>query len=65
MIALVKDGDMVTVDAYKKIITVDIPPAELARRRAGWKQRDITYRTGALAKYARLVSSASKGAVTG
>jgi dihydroxy-acid dehydratase len=44
---------------------VDIPPAELARRRAGWKPRDISYKTGALAKYARLVSSASKGAVTG
>jgi dihydroxy-acid dehydratase len=65
MIAFVKDGDMITVDAYKKTITVDIPPAELARRRAGWKPRDISYHTGALAKYARLVSSASKGAVTG
>jgi len=65
MIAFVKDGDMVTVDAYKKTITVDIPQAELARRRAGWKPRDISYQTGALAKYARLVSSASKGAVTG
>jgi dihydroxy-acid dehydratase len=65
MIAFVKDGDMVTVDAHRKTITVDIPPAELARRRAGWKPHDISYKTGALAKYARLVSSASKGAVTG
>jgi dihydroxy-acid dehydratase len=65
MIAFVNDGDMITVDAHKKTITVDIPPAELARRRAGWKPRDISYQTGALAKYARLVSSASKGAVTG
>jgi dihydroxy-acid dehydratase len=65
MIAFVKDGDMVTVDAHRKMISVDIPPAELARRRAGWKPRDIAYKTGALAKYARLVSSASKGAVTG
>jgi dihydroxy-acid dehydratase len=64
-IAFVKDGDMITVDAYRKTITVDISAAELARRRAGWKPRAISYQTGALAKYARLVSSASKGAVTG
>jgi dihydroxy-acid dehydratase len=64
-IALVKDGDMITVDAHKKTITVDIPSAELARRRSAWQPRDIAYQTGALAKYARLVSSASKGAVTG
>ncbi len=65
MIALVQDGDMITIDAHEKTIAVDISPAELARRKAAWKQRGIAYATGALAKYARLVSSASKGAVTG
>ncbi len=65
MIALVKDGDMITVDAHRKSISVDLPQAEIARRRAAWKPRGIAYATGALAKYARLVSSASKGAVTG
>jgi dihydroxy-acid dehydratase len=65
MIALVQDGDIITIDAHGKTINVDIPPAEIARRRAAWKQRGIAYATGALAKYARLVSSASKGAVTG
>ena len=66
MIALVRDGDMITIDAHKKTHqSVDIPPAEIAQRRAAWKPREISYATGALAKYARLVSSASKGAVTG
>jgi len=64
-IALVRDGDMITVDAHRKTINVELSPAELARRRAAWQPRGITYSTGALAKYARLVSSASKGAVTG
>jgi dihydroxy-acid dehydratase len=65
MIALVQDGDMITIDASRKTIDVELPPGEIARRRAAWKQRGIAYATGALAKYARLVSSASKGAVTG
>ena len=64
-IAFIKDGDIITIDAFKKTITVDIPAGELSRRKASWKERGITYATGALAKYARLVSSASKGAVTG
>jgi dihydroxy-acid dehydratase len=64
-IALVKDGDMITIDARGKTLNVDVPPAELARRKAAWKPRPTAYPTGALAKYARLVSSASKGAVTG
>jgi dihydroxy-acid dehydratase len=64
-IALLRDGDMITIDAFAKTISVDLPEKELSRRKAGWKQRDIAYKSGALAKYARLVSSASKGAVTG
>jgi dihydroxy-acid dehydratase len=61
----VRDGDMITIDAFSKTISVDIAAAEIARRREAWKPRGIAYATGALAKYARLVSSASKGAVTG
>jgi dihydroxy-acid dehydratase len=65
MIALLKDGDVITIDAHAKTIDVDLTPAEIARRRSAWKPRGIAYATGALAKYARLVSSASKGAITG
>ncbi len=64
-IALVQDGDMVTIDAFKKTISVNLTKNEVDRRRKAWKPRQIAYATGALAKYARLVSSASKGAVTG
>ena len=64
-IALLREGDMITIDAYAKTISVDLPEKEISRRKAGWKQKDIAYKSGALAKYARLVSSASKGAVTG
>jgi dihydroxy-acid dehydratase len=65
MIALVKDGDMITVDAHRKTISVELSAPEIAKRKAAWKPRPIAYATGALAKYARLVSSASKGAITG
>ncbi len=65
MIALVKDGDIITVDAHRKTISVELSDQEIARRKAAWKPRPIAYATGALAKYARLVSSASQGAVTG
>ena len=50
-IALVKDGYMVTIDARGKTLTVDVAPAELARRKAAWKPRPTAYPTGALAKY--------------
>jgi dihydroxy-acid dehydratase len=64
-IALLKDGDVITIDARAKTLSVDLSPAEIASRRKAWKPREIAYATGALAKYARLVSSASRGAVTG
>jgi dihydroxy-acid dehydratase len=64
MIALVRDGDIITIDAHAKTIDVHISDAEAAARRHSWHARGIPYATGALAKYARLVSSASKGAVT-
>jgi dihydroxy-acid dehydratase len=63
-LALVKEGDSVTIDARKRLIQVNVSKAELARRRAKWKQPKPRYTTGVLAKYAALVRDASHGAVT-
>jgi dihydroxy-acid dehydratase len=63
-IALVKEGDSITVDAHKKLIQLNLPEAEIAKRRAAWKQPPLRYTRGVLAKYAKLVGTASKGAVT-
>ena len=63
-IALLQDGDIVTVDAEKGVLSVDLSEAELEARRAAWKPIEPRYTTGALAKYARSVGPASKGAVT-
>ncbi len=63
-IALLKDGDAVTIDADKKELSVALDAAELARRRAGWKKPEPRESRGVLAKYARTVRSASEGAVT-
>ena len=64
-IALVEDGDTVVVDVPNRRLDVELSEAELERRRAAWRPRETGYPTGALAKYAKLVSSASEGAVTG
>ena len=63
-IALVQEGDRITIDAERRRLDVDLPEAELARRRASWKPRAPAYTSGVLAKYAKLVSSSSRGAVT-
>jgi dihydroxy-acid dehydratase len=63
-IAVVKEGDPITIDADKGVIDIDIPAAELARRLAAWKPRAPRYKTGVFAKYCALVSSASEGAIT-
>jgi dihydroxy-acid dehydratase len=63
-IALVADGDRITIDVSKRRIDLEVDPAELARRRAAWRAPEPRYRTGALAKYAKLVGSAAEGAVT-
>ncbi|SDN60156.1 dihydroxy-acid dehydratase [Halomonas shengliensis] len=63
-LALVEDGDRITIDAEADTIDVDLPDEELMRRRAAWRQPAPRYTRGVLAKYARLVSSASTGAVT-
>ena len=63
-IALVEDGDEITIDAHKLLIEVNLSNEELERRRAKWKQPKPRFKRGLLAKYAHLVSTASKGAVT-
>jgi dihydroxy-acid dehydratase len=63
-IALVKEGDSITIDARRHLIRLNVGKAELARRRKAWKQPKPRYTTGVLAKYARVVSGADTGAVT-
>ena len=63
-IGLLKDGDVITIDAIKATIEVDLSDDELAKRRALWKPRKNDYGSGALWKYAQLVGSAEKGALT-
>jgi dihydroxy-acid dehydratase len=63
-IALLRNGDRITIDARRRQINVQIPAAELRRRRRTWKPRRPYATKGVLAKYARVVSSASLGAVT-
>jgi dihydroxy-acid dehydratase len=62
-IALVRDGDSITVDATRLLLQLNVDDAELARRRAAWTPPAPRYRRGVLAKFAALASSASEGAV--
>jgi dihydroxy-acid dehydratase len=64
-IALVQEGDEILIDAANRRIEVMVEPAVLEERRSKWSPPEPRYQNGALAKYARLVSSASEGAVTG
>ncbi|KQV11597.1 dihydroxy-acid dehydratase [Pseudomonas sp. Root329] len=63
-IALIEDGDKITIDAETRQITVDVSDAELAERKTRWVRPESKYKRGVLAKYAKTVSSASEGAVT-
>ncbi|HEX4884607.1 MAG TPA: dihydroxy-acid dehydratase [Casimicrobiaceae bacterium] len=63
-IALVHEGDSITIDAHQLLIQLNVSAEELARRRAQWKAPAPRYTRGLLAKYTRLVSTASRGAVT-
>ena len=63
-IALVREGDSITIDAHKHVLQLNISDAEMKKRRAAWKPLAPRYTSGVLAKYARLVSSAEFGAVT-
>jgi len=63
-IALVQEGDTITIDATARSLNLEISEAELEQRRASWQPKEPNYTTGVLAKYAKLVSSSSVGAVT-
>jgi dihydroxy-acid dehydratase len=63
-IGLLKDGDIITIDAVKNTISVDLPAAEIEKRRAAWIQPPLKVNKGSLYKYAKTVSSASQGCVT-
>ena len=63
-IALLKDGDLITIDSETQELSVAVPDEELSNRLKEWKEPPLRYSKGILNKYARLVSSASKGAVT-
>jgi dihydroxy-acid dehydratase len=63
-LALVKSGDSITIDARARTLTLDVSARALSARRRAWRPRKPRYTKGVLAKYARLVSTASLGAVT-
>jgi dihydroxy-acid dehydratase len=63
-IALVREGESITIDAVKRLVQLNVSAKELAARRKKWRQPKPRYTRGALAKYIKLVSTASKGAVT-
>ena len=63
-IALVKEGDSITIDAKRQLIQLNVPAKEIAARRKKWKAPKPRYTKGLLAKYMKLVSTASKGAIT-
>jgi dihydroxy-acid dehydratase len=63
-IALVAEGDRVTIDAERRLLELEVPEPELARRRKAWTPPEPRYTAGVLYKYAKQVSSASVGAVT-
>ena len=63
-IALVQEGDSITIDAHQRLIQLHVDDAELARRRAAWRPPKPRYTKGVLAKYMKLVSTASLGAIT-
>jgi dihydroxy-acid dehydratase len=64
LIAFVREGDLVEIDVATRRLSVDLPAAELAKRRAGWTPPAPRYKRGVMAKYANTVSSAAVGAVT-
>ena len=64
MIALVQEGDEITIDAHARLLQLNVPQEELEKRRAAWQPPAPRYTRGVLAKYAKLVSTSSLGAVT-
>ncbi len=64
-IALVQEGDRITIDAHRLLLQLEVDDAEIARRRAAWREPEPRYRRGVLAKFAALARPANEGAVTG
>ena len=64
-IAAVRDGDIIVIDVDKRRLDVELSDADIRQRLTGWSAPEPRYKTGVLGKYARLVSSASTGAITG
>ena len=63
-IALIREGDSITIDAHKLLLQLNVADDEIALRRAAWKAPAPRYTKGVLAKFAKLASTASKGAIT-
>jgi dihydroxy-acid dehydratase len=63
-IALLRNGDMITIDSRTQILHVELSDEELTNRRKEWKQPELRFKSGVLAKYAKLVQSATNGAIT-
>jgi dihydroxy-acid dehydratase len=63
-ISIVEDGDEITIDTESRRVDVALSEAEIALRLEAWRAPEPRYKMGVMAKYARLVSSASRGAVT-
>lgn len=63
-IAIVQDGDMITIDAERNLLTIDLSDEEIDRRLSHWQPPAARYTRGVLAKYVKLVASASEGAIT-
>ena len=64
-IALVQEGDRITIDAHRLLLQLEVDDAEIARRRSAWREPEPRYRRGVLAKFAALARPANEGAVTG
>src|SRR5690606_38144456 len=64
-IALVEEGDVITIDAHRQLLQLEVEDAELARRRAAWTPPEPRYRRGVLSKFAALARPANEGALTG
>jgi dihydroxy-acid dehydratase len=63
LIALIQEGDRITIDAHQLLLQLNVSEAEIAQRRAAWKRPAPRYTRGVLAKFAKNASTASKGAV--
>ena len=63
-IALIQDGDEITIDANSDILSLNISDDEIKKRSQSWKNPNLSPKSGVLAKYKKTVQSASKGAIT-